>query len=200
MDWRNWWRLWAEPTEDIPLTVGKVNLEAPSWLEPVTDGYEFSQVWEPMRKQLRASITIPDGTSNLQQVGLYLYDRGVWWYLGKSREKGKMAARVSHMGTFALMRDNTPPDIGDISPSGVVADIKPEIKVPVKDLGAGLYGGGIDFRLDGAKKIVQWHPIHGYLKFKPDTKLTVGTHKVIVTLTDRAGNTSTRSGNFTISR
>jgi len=185
---------------DLPCLVKKAKVRTPSWLEKITDAYEFSQMWEPMRKKPRIAIAIPENTKKLHEVGLYLNDRGVWWYLGKDRSGKKMAGRVSHAGTFALMRDISPPDIGDITPTGVVDDLKPTITVLVKDSGTGIFGGGIDFRIDGQSKIVEWHPMHGWLKFSPEKPLSVGTHKVVVTISDRAGNTSTRSGSFTISR
>ena len=39
----------------------------------------------------------------------------------------------------------------------VVEGLKPTIEVPVSDAGAGFSGSGIDFRLDGKKKIVEYH-------------------------------------------
>ena len=187
------------PYAPVPCIVERKILPAPTWLENISAAYLFSQEWEPMRKEQRVSIAIPEGTQKLQGVGLYLFDRGVWWYMGNERSRNKVAARVKHMGTFALMRDISAPDIGDIKPSGVVANLKPTIEIKVSDAGAGLFGGGIDFKLDGVSRIVEWHPIHGWLRYVPEKPLPVGTHKVVVTLTDKAGNTSTRSGTFTIS-
>ena len=184
----------------FPVTVEKKKVRAPSWLEPVSEAYSFSPIWEPLRKKPRVAIEVPADTPKLHEVGLYLYDRGVWWFMGNERQGSKIAARVAHLGTFALMRDTSPPDIGDITPSGVVDDLKPRITVKASDAGTDLFSGGIDFKLDGKRKIVEWHPLHGWIRFTPEKPLSVGTHKVVITLVDRAGNTSTRSGTFTISR
>lgn len=184
----------------VPCTVKRKQHPAPSWLEKITDVYSFSKKWEPMHKKARVSILIPEDTLKKHELGLYMYDRGVWWYMGNEKHGKNMVARVSHQGSFALMRDITAPHIGDISPEGVVDNLMPMIEVDVSDAGSGLYGGGIDFRLNGKKKIVQWHPIHGWIRFKPEKPLPVGTHKVVVTLLDRAGNKTTRSGTITISR
>jgi hypothetical protein len=184
----------------IPCRVTTKKVRIPGWLEKISNAYRFSQEWEPLRKKGRVAIALPDGVSKPQEIGLYLYDRGVWWHVGNERQGNQIAARVSHMGTFALMRDISPPDIGDITPNGVVEGLKPTIEVPVSDAGSGLRGSGIEFRLDGKKKIVEYHPYHAWIRYIPAKPLAVGTHKVLVTVTDRAGNTSTRAGSFTISK
>ena len=186
--------------QDVPLTVERIRPSEPSWLKSITDTYDFSRVWEPMRKNARVALAIPDGLTNLQQVGLYQYDRGVWWFLGSERQGKQMVARPSHMGAFALMRDVAPPQIGKIHPDGITDDLKPTIVVEVSDSGSGLFSGGIDFKLDGVSKMVDWHPIRHRLTYHPEKPMDVGAHKILVTLTDRAGNTATGSATFTISK
>lgn len=185
---------------NLPCRIKQMTVRSPSWLERVTDTYDFSQGWQPMRSKARVALTLPDDTPHPEKVGLYLHDRGVWWYLGNERYGRNISARVSHPGAFALMRDVSAPDIKEIIPSGVVTDLKPLVEVSVSDAGSGISAGSIDFRLDGIKKIVEWHPYHGWVRYYPEKVLPVGTHKVQITLTDKAGNSSTQSGSFTISR
>ena len=65
----------------------------------------------------------------------------------------------------------------------MVDDLKPVVQVDLSDAGAGISGGGIDFKLDGVSKIVEWHPVHRWIRYVPDKPMSVGTHKVIVTVT-----------------
>jgi len=185
---------------DFPCLTNVEKPRIPDYMEKITPLYSFSEIWKPIRKRPRISIQIPDGTPKIHEVGIYLNDRGVWWYMGNDRQRGHMTALVNHLGAFALMRDTSPPDIGDITPMGVVSNMKPTIEVPVSDAGSGIYGGGIDFKLNGKRKIVEYHPYHKWIQYTPEKPLPVGTHKVVVTIKDRAGHTSTRSGSFTISR
>lgn len=185
---------------DFPCMIHIEKVRAPGYLQKITPLYSFSEVWKPLQKRPRISIKIPDGTPRIHEVGLYLYDRGVWWYMGNDRQKGYMTASVNHIGFFALMRDTSAPDIGDITPSGVISNQKPTIEVQVSDAGSGIFSGGIDFKLNGKRRIVEYHPYHKWVQYIPEKPLPVGTHKVVVTITDRAGFTSTRSGSFTISR
>ena len=173
-------------------------------LKPVSDGIRIGRREMPFAEDPDLVIKMPDGIKNPRQVGVYLRDSGRWWFFPSEREKDGSAlkASIGHLGSFALMRDSTPPALGEVQPrnKSIVTDKTPLIFFSLSDEGSGLSEGGMVLMLDGKKVISEWQPFKGRVVYQPDRDLPKGPHELSLTVTDRAGNTSRTKSSFTIAK
>ncbi|MBZ0272761.1 M23 family metallopeptidase [bacterium] len=150
-------------------------------LERLSPLYAFSPMWEPLRQPAR--VTVNGGVG--RGVGLYLHDRGTWWHLANGR-----TSDVVHLGEFALMRDVSPPAIGEARVEWLRG--RPVLAVEFSDAGSGVAEGGFDLSVDGRRVMAEPNPAAGRVSYLPAEGLLRGTRHVRLTVTDRAGLSATR--------
>jgi len=168
----------------LPVAVRQSAAATPTWLRAVSPLYTFSGQWTPLRNTLALTISPPPGTSTAH-TGVYLYDNGTWWHL----EAGPRA-KIPTFGSFALLRDIAPPQIGKFFAG------KKRLKVMVSDQGSGIKENGIRVLLDGRAQIFEYMPFKNQFVVEIGNKLPPGAHRLDVTVNDRAGNAATATFSF----
>lgn len=166
-----------------PLTISSCSPSTPKWLAPVGLAYRVGGCDDPLREKVNIALTPPPGAETAG-IGVYLYDRGTWWFLNEGT-----TAQLGFFGTFALKRDISPPAVGALH---VGRGTRPRFKIVVSDLGSGLAEAGIAVELDGQSQMCEYMPLKNQIVFQPAAPLSPGAHTVSVRLTDRAGNTTKR--------
>jgi cytochrome c len=98
--------------------------------------------------------------------------------------------------------DTAPPMISDLTPAdgSTVTDRRPEIAATVRDARSGVTAAGLTLYVDGKAVAFAYDEATGRLSHLPAKKLAAGTHQVRVVAEDGAGNTSSSSWTFTITR
>jgi hypothetical protein len=170
-----------------PVAVQSRQLPVPSGLEPVGLAYDFGAPWEPLKSAVTVRLTPPPGASNAH-MGVYLYDRGTWWYLGAGAQ-----AKAPLLATYALLRDNGPPSLGEMF---VDPGERPTIRLTLSDFGSGISAGAVSVTLDGKRQLVDYQPLKNQLRFSPPIDLAPGEHTVALHVTDRAGNAAAQTYSF----
>ena len=176
----------AVPTE----VVERPNPGAPG-LEAMGPLYVPANGWTPAFGSSRVTLGAPPRTPE-DGVALYLHDAGTWWYLGRGLSGGRRVGGSVHFTGFALMRDSTPPAIGDAKietwPFGA------RLILPVKDAGSGPKRPTV--RIDGVPVGLEWQHAWQQAVWLPLHPPAPGAHTIEVAAEDRQGNPSTRTQTF----
>jgi hypothetical protein len=161
---------------EVPVMMRAFTPPVPDWLAAVTPAYQIGDEWEPVKDKLQVTLRHPRGAAR-EQVGVYQYDDGTWWFLGAGD-----SAKAAGLGAFALMRDLEPPQVGEM---WVGRGPTPTVKIVAWDRGSGLPNAGIDIRLDGEPQAVEHQPLKHQVVFDVPAP---GPHDLEILLTDRSGN------------
>lgn len=129
-----------------------------------------------------------------ERVGIYRLDRaqGRWVFQGGERTEEAVRLSVGRLDTHALLRDDSPPGILEVSPSGPVAvpSSRPVIRIRIEDRGSGLDHDGVHLVLDGSEIETEFDPDRGWSTAVPAAPLARGRHDGTAWAVDRAGNRS----------
>ncbi|MBN2227363.1 MAG: M23 family metallopeptidase [candidate division Zixibacteria bacterium] len=143
-----------------------------------------------------------DFTANDTQVAVYrLNDDNEWSPLETTREQGRLSARTSLMGTYAVLRDTEAPRVKNISPgrNRSIASVYPEIHCMVSDKLSGIEDDDdVAVYIDGEWAIPEYDPETEVLKTVAPVKLTDGRHEITFIVSDRAGNSRTVTSEFVV--
>ncbi len=176
--------------ESFPVMASVSDAPPDPVLLPVSRLYTFNRPWEPIRRKLSVSIDMPKGTKDRDRVGLYLYDRGKYWRLGRQ------AAKATHLGSFALMKDMSAPVIGE----AYVEKLRGRqiLIISWEEAGSGVPGEGAQLWIDGRRVIAELMPVVGKLRYIPANPFSPGAHVGRLRIVDRAGNSSDGEFSFVI--
>jgi len=148
----------------------------------------------PLARKADLAFPLPAGESHPERAGVYRLDEsdGSWGYAGgEAGEKGITLA-LGRLATFALMRDDSPPRILGVEPSGPGsrAPRLPTFRVRAEDRGEGLDYDGVHLALDGVEIEMEFDPDRGWSTGIPAAPLSPGRHAGTAWAMDRAGNRS----------
>lgn len=177
---------------DFPSIAWKESAAGARGLPSLSSLYIFEQPWEPLRRRVSITIPTPKTAKSLKGMGVYLLDRGTYWFL----DNGK-STTATHLGAFLLLKDTVPPVAGQLRAISLRG--RKILTLRYTDLGSGISEAGTTFVLDGRKVIPEPNPATGVIYVYPETPLKKGRHTLQVHLSDRAGNRSARLYRFTIS-
>lgn len=169
----------------------------------LTPMYTLSPRDIPPARDLRISIDIPQVRTAPEKLAIYRNRNGSWSFEGNEREKDRSALRatIKSAGTFAILADQTPPVIANVTPDkgATIRDSRPWIHFDAKD---NLSGFGSDEHLqmtiDGQWVPVEYDPDLRRAKARPRWKLDPGKHTVVIVARDNCGNESSFQRNFTV--
>ncbi len=151
---------------------------------------------EPVRLWLRVPAGVP-----LEKAGVYSgTGRGRWGFRGNDRQEGGryVTAKVRALGHFAVMIDETPPEVSGVQPTQGSTVTTPRFSARVLDQGSGI-GREKDLvlELDGKRLISEYDPEAARVTAVPDAPLAAGPHTLVITVRDRAANETRRQVTFT---
>ena len=151
---------------------------------------------EPVHLWLRVPAGVP-----VEKAGVYSGSgRGRWGFRGSDRQEGGryLAAKVRALGHFAVMIDETPPEVSGVRPTEGASVTAPRFSARVLDQGSGIgREKDVVLELDGKRLISEYDPEAARVTAVPDAPLAAGPHAFVVTVRDRAGNETRRRVTFT---
>lgn len=158
---------------------------------------------EPLAESARLYLAAPSSRFDSPPLGIYRYDSlgKRWSFVGSALDtegilpKSRMA-KIDRFGTYGLFDDATPPRI-DLPPRRPYKKTD-EMRWPVSDRGSGISEGKSFLRVDG-RESEDWYydADRGWARVSM-AKLTRGKHRFDLSLQDRLGNTSSKTGTFEI--
>ena len=180
------------------------SLEASPVFPMRSDPYLFSPSDVSFHKGATIRLTHGLIEGQAQRVGIYRStDKNRWIYV-KSRNdstSGTVSASVHSFGYFALIEDTLTPDIWNLRPreGSKIRENEVLLFARVKDTGSGI-GREEDclMELDGRRVISEYDPEEEWLKYRVKYPLSPGPHMLSVSVTDMAGNTTTKTSRFWI--
>ncbi|MEM2744206.1 MAG: PQQ-binding-like beta-propeller repeat protein [Nitrososphaerota archaeon] len=99
------------------------------------------------------------------------------------------------------LKDNIPPTISSMTPppNSIISERKPKISAKFADEGSGIDVSSIIIKLDGNDVTSLSSINEESFTYIPIEELSEGSHNVVITIKDKAGNQQTASWTFTIS-
>lgn len=154
-----------------------------------------SNIWRvepsnaPMAESIQIKMRVLDNVQPKERIHLYRKSGSSWSRIDSKKEGDFILGAISDWGTFALLRDDEPPQITNIS---INKDVKQPIKRPpisasISDIGSGIARAEI---FCGQKWLLsEYDAPRGILRWEQDEDLPSGTHTITFVVTDYAGLT-----------
>lgn len=169
----------------------------------LTPVYTLSPRDIPFARDLRISIDLPNTKLAPEKLAIYRNRNGSWSFEGNERERDRNALRatIKSAGSFAILADQIPPVIANVTPSkgASIRDSRPWIRFEARD---NLSGFGSDEHLqmtiDGQWVPVEYDPDLRQAKARPRWNLDPGKHTVAIVARDVCGNESRFERSFTV--
>jgi len=158
-----------------------------------------SKIWKlepvevPIAEPIKIELNINDSITPKQRIHLYR-KTGSSWTRVESKQNGEfVSASISNWGIYALFRDDTPPQIKDISITNgsKITSPKPPISCSISDIGSGI--AKAEMFCDDHWLLAEYDGPRGTLRWEQDENLPNGSHQITIALTDYAGLTKKES-------
>jgi hypothetical protein len=179
-----------------PLAVRSVPVAGSPALPAVGDAIDLLPDGEALNGRATLSFDLTGALLDPAALGIYRWDpfRQGWSYEGGDLDPGgqTLSLRFRRYGRFALLQDASPPVVRDVGPADGSKGLgrRPSLWARVEEEGEGLDHDGVAFVLDGVPLEAEFDPDRGRARVLDLPGLAVGTHRLRVTATDRAGNAS----------
>ncbi len=144
----------------------------------------------PLQKDIAVTVPMPEGLSSARGAHVYRLNGSYWGAIDTTAARGGLSVSASRLGAFGVLVDSHMPQISDVSPSegAVLTSSRPRVRAKVSDQGSGIAGVTVTF--GGDWLLCGWDPETGWVEWEQDNNLKSGEHELVITLTDRAGNTT----------
>ncbi len=166
-------------------------------LAALADDVDLRPEGESLRVPATLAFRVREGPeADLRPLGIYRWDpvSTRWDYEGGEADPAarSVSLHFRRYGRFALLKDQSPPVLFEVHPVDGASGIerRPRLWARVEDLGMGLDYDGVAFVLDGAPLDSEFDPDRGVARVLDPPALAPGPHRLTVTATDRAGNSS----------
>lgn len=141
----------------------------------------------PIDRAVELSFPMPPGAQRPERLRVFRKDDDEWSYESTERVGDRLTITTRRLGVFAIMDDDEPPRITDVTPMAVRADTKrPPIRARVSDIGTGI--DDVTVTCNGAWLLMAYDPERDLLEWECDENLPEGPLELQFTATDRAGN------------
>ncbi len=146
----------------------------------------------PLAAAAEVMLPMPEGVRNPAHAAIARRGVGGWSWMKTTRRGGMLAARTDRLGDFRVIEDDQAPRELEFAPGATtpITSARPHIHASVSDAGSGI--AAWDLRCDGAWLLSAFDPETGRVDWERDEDLAPGTHEITLTLTDDAGNTSSK--------
>jgi hypothetical protein len=158
----------------------------------------------PARQPLRlpATVTLPlPATTMRDRAGVY-YERDRSWIWADSKVQGdRIEAEVRALTRYAVYADVAAPQVGLARTHrrvGGAPHSRWSVHCAVIERGSGLNSQNSYWIVDGRRMPSEWEVERAVLRWRPLQPPAPGVHRYEVVATDRAGNTTRRTGTFTV--
>lgn len=184
------------------LYVGVDRLENPS--EAKHESLKLSgpvyRLW-PAESPIDAAITLvwPQPVGQVARTcAVYRRSGGSWSRTGASLANGRVSMETRDLGLFAILSDETPPTIAGVEPESGASPKgrRPAIRAEVRDAGSGI--NDIEVTCGGQWLLTAYDPEHNLISWEQDEDLPTGAQKIVINVTDHAGNTSRITRKITV--
>ncbi|MCK4715312.1 MAG: M23 family metallopeptidase [Candidatus Marinimicrobia bacterium] len=170
----------------------------------MSDVYTIFPLVQPLKSDVLLSFKLPVGEDDIGKIGLYQYDDSEWDFVSNrlSPERNALLAKMDETGTVALLKDIVAPVISGVFPGSGgkfrSKDVK-YINAIVKDKMSGIKDDtSITFTLNKRQLFAEYNAPKDEIRYKLSKPLKEGEHTIIITVTDQANNTMSKSSTFTI--
>ena len=178
------------------LPAGATGVRASVVIEPAT---------MPLRKPVGITLVLPAGVSPVH-TGIARRDSEAdEWEWNDARwdsTSRTFTATSSRLGQFALVRDDTPPEVTPLPAPAKAHTPGPystwALTARVKDAMSGVLGDSSAFEVDGTRVPTEWDAEEHVLRWRPRVPPAAGTHHYRVVALDHAGNRTVRTGTFVL--
>jgi len=149
-------------------------------------------------------LRYPEGVTDTSKVGIYTWDiKKGWVFVDIGRDSGMYAVNgeVKHLGVFALLVDDVPPEIVELRPGNgqAILDRQPKVLAMIHDVSSGIWREeDIEMRIDGNALIVEYDPEEDLIFATPRKPLAVGAHQIEVVVRDICGNEARQVHSFVV--
>ena len=172
-----------------------------TYISPV---YRFEPGDALLREEAEIAIRPFVDSGEGKRVALYRMDaHGRWRYESRRVDPDlpEITTHTRSLSRYALIRDDAPPSVFGLRPEEgtVVNTRKPRLQAKITDVGSGFEDEDIRILLDGKRVIAEWDPERNFIFYAPARYLDVGSHRVTVIASDRAGNSVRKEATFYIS-
>jgi hypothetical protein len=167
--------------------------------EPVSAAYRLSAPGVALDKAARFGIK---GGPVARNVGLFRKG-STWTWVGNDDTSGGTGGDTRYLGTFVLARDASLPSITILEPAvpggkkSAPPSTRPVLRIRIVDTGSGLAASSILATLDEVPQLLEWDPEAQVLSGTSRRTLSAGSHRLVVTATDKAGNAARAERTFT---
>jgi hypothetical protein len=145
---------------------------------------------------------IPPGTPRTEQLGIFKYQPANrrWTYVATRPDAlpGYLSARVLTAGTFALLRDNVPPDVSLRRLGSRHLDRLERLVVRLSDQGMGIDDSVLAVFLNGRRIDAEYDPDWGHVQLEELPNLKKGQNELLVSVADQAGNQVRKKFTFSL--
>jgi len=179
---------WAEVPEQLPATA----------IRRLGPAYGIAPAQAPVDEPIELSFPVPPGIEKHERVHVYRKHGTVWVWMDTKREAERLVVATRDLGTYAIMEDDKAPAVNPTSPpSGYQAKTKrPKIIATVTDAGSGI--ADINVTCGGEWLLTAYDPEHNRIEWERDADLPAGKQKIIIRVTDKAGNVTIRERAITV--
>lgn len=172
-------------------------------LVPLTPAWNVGPSTLPLRLPVRVTLTLPSGQS-FDRVGLCRRSSDGWLWLGADPDNARrtVSSESRALGAFAVFRDATPPRATLLRPprrSSRGPYSHWSLEAAVEEAGSGIDAHASWLEVDGRRVPTEWDPEAGRLRWRPIGPPSEGIHRVVIVVTDRAGNSARRGDAFRVS-
>ncbi len=177
----------------IPTMIEPYKMKTPPRKSGEIIGYAYTirPITTPLKNSIDVAFNI-DPKINKSKIGMYLLnDKNTWKWVDSKIKRSTISAAAGLTGSYAVLNDTRSPRVKNIHPrkGRKVHTVRPMISCTINEDLSGIEDDkDISVTLDGHWLIPEYDPETEQLITHPDRALADGKHELIITVTDRAGN------------
>ena len=189
--------MWIETIDNPVEVVGGVRLSNVYQLQP----FEI-----PLKDSIHVGIRFGEKIKGKDHIDLYYYDKDDGWTFVNnvvSKKRKVITGSITSLEAIAIIQDEIPPKLVDSFPgnggkykSYFVEKIRVSFQDKLSDIDPS--ETSMSLALDGEQIRFAYQPILQELAYYLDEPLSLGSHSIVVSCSDKAGNKTEETLNFII--
>lgn len=165
-----------------PTKAGALAVHGPAW-----------RLWPeaaPLDQSARLSLPVPGSVRRPEKAAIARQTGSGWAWMNSEAKNGRLEARISAFGVYAVAEDLTPPRLREMAPEdGYIAESRrPRLRATVSDPESGVASWSLF--CGGQWLLAGYDADDGRIVWERDTDLPPGRQELLLTVTDGAGNSA----------